>query len=191
MNLRGMLKRISKYLVNFLLLTIVLILIIPSWRVAFQTWYQSLTLTDIEMQANLGESIPEDAKNWAIFNSNQEMINFAELEGQPIVLTFWATWCSACRAEMPSVLDLKERVDSEINFVSVTTESQQTLEDSGLNDAYDFLYCCQEYPDFYDIQYFPTTLVIDKNMRIVFRSQGAGDLDNDKNIKFLEGLLEN
>ena len=40
-----------------------------------------------------------DAKPWRL----------EALQGQPVVLNFWATWCDPCRAEMPSLEALARR----------------------------------------------------------------------------------
>jgi peroxiredoxin len=39
-----------------------------------------------------------------------ESVSLRELQGQPVVLNFWATWCGPCRAEMPELQRLHERL---------------------------------------------------------------------------------
>ncbi|MEA3337703.1 MAG: redoxin domain-containing protein [Chloroflexota bacterium] len=39
-----------------------------------------------------------------------EQLELADLQGQPVVLNFWATWCGPCRAEMPELQRLHEQL---------------------------------------------------------------------------------
>lgn len=36
-----------------------------------------------------------------------------DLDGRPILLHFWATWCPPCRTEMPALLELGRRLERE------------------------------------------------------------------------------
>ncbi len=36
-------------------------------------------------------------------------IRLSDLQGQPVIVNFWATWCSSCRVETPGLIDLYEQ----------------------------------------------------------------------------------
>jgi len=45
-------------------------------------------------------------------DENQKDVNLADFKGKLLILNFWATWCSPCRKEMPSL----DRLQSNSNF---------------------------------------------------------------------------
>jgi thiol-disulfide isomerase/thioredoxin len=64
-------------------------------------------------------SIP--APEFSITVSDGSTINAAALRGRVVVLDFWATWCPACRREMPEMDKLYGRYqgDSRVTFWAV------------------------------------------------------------------------
>jgi peroxiredoxin len=36
-------------------------------------------------------------------------LRLSDLQGRPVIVNFWATWCSTCRAETPDLIELYER----------------------------------------------------------------------------------
>lgn len=54
--------------------------------------------------ARVGESAPD----FQLENLDGQLISLSELRGQPVLLNFWATWCTFCRAEMPYLQQIYE-----------------------------------------------------------------------------------
>lgn len=45
--------------------------------------------------------------------------SLSDLRGRPTLVHFWASWCPACRAELPSLLDYADRAPVEVVAVSL------------------------------------------------------------------------
>jgi peroxiredoxin len=39
---------------------------------------------------------------------NGESLRLSELQGRPLIVNFWATWCATCRAETPDLIEIYE-----------------------------------------------------------------------------------
>lgn len=101
-----------------------------------------------------------------------------ELRGKPVVLTFWATWCPACRDELPELEKLARTMGADAAIVPVSRESAATVmtfaERRGIAMP---LYVGQGAFDTYRVESIPTTLVIDAHGEILAEKIGGVDAD--------------
>jgi len=48
-------------------------------------------------------------------------VELADYRGKPVVVNFFASWCTACDAELPDFRDAARRLDGEVSFVFVNS----------------------------------------------------------------------
>lgn len=46
----------------------------------------------------------------------------SDLQGKPVVLNFWASWCPACISEMPAFGEVHRRLGAEVEFIGVNMQ---------------------------------------------------------------------
>ena len=49
------------------------------------------------------------AKDFAVQDSDHQ-VSLSQFRGQVVILNFWATWCPPCDQELPSLMDMQERL---------------------------------------------------------------------------------
>ncbi len=100
------------------------------------------------------------------------------LAGKPVLINFWATWCSYCRAEMPLLQELYNgAVGRGLTVLTVDVgESRETV--AGYMKANNLtlpvlLDTNQEVSGKYKVAAYPTTFLIDKDGIIQAKVVGA------------------
>jgi len=177
------------WITNLLLLALVVIMLVPSWRLAFSSKMQQLFMGRTELKKSTSIPLNFTQENWALFDANKMASTFSSYKGKPIVLNFWATWCPGCRAELPQIKALKDKFKDDVHFISVSNESFEIITASGEYDTHaDFIYYSKFFSSQFDFSVYPTTFIIDSDFNIVQIIEGASKLDSDENIEFLKSL---
>ena len=111
-------------------------------------------------------------------NTEGDQINTGELEndGKPIIISFWATWCTPCKRELNAVNDLYIDWQDEtgVRLVAVSVDDQRTINrvvpyvDS---KAWDYQILLDPNGDFkraMGVNNVPHTFLVDGNGKIVY-----------------------
>jgi cytochrome c-type biogenesis protein len=62
---------------------------------------------------------PSDAPDFTLFTLAGTNITLSELEGTPVVINFWATWCDYCIPELPYFESVAQESEGEIKVVAI------------------------------------------------------------------------
>jgi thiol-disulfide isomerase/thioredoxin len=119
-----------------------------------------------------------------------ERISLENLHGRPVVLNFFATWCSPCRQEIPLLSRLYTQNKDRVHFVAIALgESAPTVKQfiQAMRITYPVLLDSQRTTErAYRIRGIPTTYFLDTNGRIV--DQHLGVLTEEALQKYLNEL---
>jgi thiol-disulfide isomerase/thioredoxin len=117
--------------------------------------------------------------------------------GKVVVINFWATWCPPCLEEMPSMQQVWEALQGpqfEILAINVSED------DFAIGSFIDGMAPEPGFPILKDedmgvvgawqVRALPTTLVVDKQGRIIYRALGGRDMNSDSIRAQLKGLMQ-
>jgi peroxiredoxin len=124
-----------------------------------------------------------------------ERIDLAALKGRRVVVNFWATWCAACRTEMPGLDRLaRESDDAELVVVAVSEEDKATLAAYARKENLTLPLASADDRDlpspFDEVKSIPTTAFIDRQGIITAAVVGALDHSQLRERAFAPDLPE-
>lgn len=101
-----------------------------------------------------------------------------ELEGHPVVVNKWASWCTPCRAEFPFFASQAEQRAGEIAFIGVNSMDSDA-DAAAFLDEFPIPYPSYTDPDlevaevFHGVAAFPTTAFYDAQGELAYVKQGG------------------
>ncbi|MCL9804448.1 TlpA family protein disulfide reductase [Flavobacterium amniphilum] len=112
------------------------------------------------------------------------------LKNKPTVVHFWFTTCTPCVAEIPNLNIMKARFNDSVNFIAITFEKEKLVTDFLKTRPINFEHIVnsQKQLDQLDIKYYPMTLLLDKDGKIVEVYSQIKLFDEEINSK-LKSLL--
>jgi len=131
---------------------------------------QQTTQTEAELQ------IPD----FTVYDVEGNAYKLSDFVGKPIVLNFWATWCSPCQMEMPDFNEKYLELEDQVQFLMINSTDgvQDTVEKASAliaEKGYQFpvFYDTdQQAVTMYQITALPTTYFIDADGNLVTGARG-------------------
>lgn len=152
------------------------------------------------MEVGLFKATPEEADlvksefdyNFSIKDLNGNKIPFEQFKGKVVFLNMWATWCGPCRAEMPGIQSLYEKVKSDsIAFVMLSWDRDSDRPKIGKyieknNFTFPVYQRSSYLPDYLEVPSIPTTFIISKTGKLIQKEVGVRNYDSKKMIQYLK-----
>jgi len=139
-------------------------------------------------------SQPEDPHNFSLQTLDGAISTLSAYKGKVVILNFWATWCPPCRVEMPSMETLYQRYKNRgLEMLAVNLQENPDAVRSFIQEhGYTFPIPLDRngaVGSRYGISAIPTSLIIDKEGKIIGRVVGSIYWDTPQVFDVFEALL--
>jgi thiol-disulfide isomerase/thioredoxin len=126
------------------------------------------------------------------------MVSFREFGADLILLDFWGTWCAPCRKSIGHLVEIQKKLGGRrIQVIGIACEKPQP---TGRNDKvlqamakeginYPVLVSSMDgkcpVQEAFQVQFYPTLVLLDRQGRILWREQGATDVTLSRMDRFI------
>lgn len=127
-----------------------------------------------------------------------EDFSLDQFKGKVVILNFWASWCTPCVEEVPSLIKLAQNFHGEVKVIAISGDSNNEdiaaflksfpeLHGEHIKVITDFDHSRMK---IFDVARLPETFILDKNLKLVKKISGAMDWYNKDSIDYLTSLLK-
>jgi len=136
--------------------------------------------------------IGTEAPDFSVQDSDHK-IELRDFRGKVVVLNFWATWCPPCVEEMPSLVQMQQRLkDKGVTVLGISVDADGDAYHKFIKDHnVDFITARdadQKSNNLYGTFKFPETYIIDRNGVVRRKFIGAVDWSQPEIVDFLTKL---
>jgi len=133
------------------------------------------------------------APTLALPDMDGKPVDLARYRGKVVLVNFWATWCPPCRTEFPSlgrVRKLFKPSEFEVLAVNVGEDPETVFSFAGTPDFPVLFDRNSQAMAAWSVKGLPTTLVADRQGRLVLRAVGGREFDDPVIVELLRELLK-
>ncbi len=112
-------------------------------------------------------------------------------EGEVVFLSYWATWCPPCIAELPSIEKLYADYRYKIKFILITNEDPKVVQKFLAKKKFNlpvFLPQMETPSELFEPS-IPTNYIIDQNGTIILKEKGASNWNSIQVREAIDNLL--
>lgn len=156
--------------------------------------YKDITMEELQAEL-MGGPIESNFKkgetlaNFDLTDMNGKRLQLSDLKGKVVLINFWFINCPPCRMEMPDLNELKaEYAGKNVEFVAITFDNKNDVNEFLKTIPFDYqiLPNARAIIEKYGIMGFPTSVVLDKNGKVVDSKMG-GSMNIKEELKaFIE-----
>ena len=126
--------------------------------------------------------------------SNGQPANLSDLRGKVVFVNLWASWCPPCRAEMPGIQALYNKLDkNKVAFVMLSLDddpakARRFFQQRGY--TFPLYFRAGPLPAPFDSRTIPSTVILGPDGRVAARHDGMADYDTPEFRAALENLAK-
>ena len=140
--------------------------------------------------------LPPEAPAFTLLDLDGAQVSLADYAGRPVVLNFWATWCTPCRMETPYLQSVfEEYAEDGFEIVGVSMDTGDAADDVAMfAEEYAVTYTILHDPEMrgmelYQVLGLPATFLIDREGVLRWMRYGPIPEDDPEFLSALDDVI--
>jgi thiol-disulfide isomerase/thioredoxin len=175
---------------DIILVALIIVMLIPSWRREVGALMVRVIMTSPDVEETIQKPLPTKALTLAFASPDGQVYQLGNMLDKPVLLTYWATWCHHCVAELNALVELQEKAGDDMHLVVLVNEDldkvQAFLDQKGVqlpiyrqkSAAHEMLHSKK----------IPASFLIDQNGNLRLKETGATKWNSGDFILFIKSL---
>jgi len=139
--------------------------------------------------------LPKKIRDLSLTGLNGSKKKISNYTSKVVILNFWATWCPPCIKEIPDLLKLQKLHKDSLSVLFISLDSNpdkvihKFLKKNKFSNIEIFLDSQLKISDELNVKLLPTSIIIDKKLMEVSRTQGYIEWLSDNNTNIIKKLF--
>ncbi len=165
---------------------------------AFKFFFEPhLTEAPKDLQA-LQEMETQGVSDFEFVNLDGQKGSLGQLRGQVVILNFWASWCTPCIEEVPSLIKLVKEFKGDVQLVAISGDSSREdidvflksfpeLRAENIHIVWD---TDRSLMNRFNVARLPESMVLDKTHKLVKKIVGTINWYTQDSVAYIKSILE-
>lgn len=145
----------------------------------------NLLILTVEEKSNTNQKLEVTIPAFEAKTVSSTNIRLKDFSSQYVLLDFWGTWCVPCVKSLPKIKKINEKHSDKIKIIGIAYDEDEPKVRDFLNKniyTWDNIFESRSKTTknsivkLYNIEVFPTYILMDKNQKIVYKGSNIDDL---------------
>jgi thiol-disulfide isomerase/thioredoxin len=183
-------KKKSSIISDVVLVALVVVMLVPSWRREVGALIVRVVMTAPSVDEFDPVQLSHNDLNLTYTGSSGQTFHLDNMLDKPVLLTYWATWCHHCVAELPALQELYNKTGDDIHLIVLVNEDLDETRAYINGKGYNLPIYRQtsRAPEKLYSNKIPASFLIDRSGKLLLKETGATKWGSDEFISYIQKL---
>lgn len=183
-------RKKSSIISDIILVLLIIVMVVPSWRREVGSLMVRVIMTTPDVEESTKQTLQPSDLTLAFASADGQVHQLGNMLDKPVLLTYWATWCHHCVAELPALAELQEKAGDDMHLVILVNEDLEKARAYVQKKGFDLPLYRQKSAasDILHSKKIPASFLIDEQGNLLLKETGATKWGSDEFVQYIKSL---